>query len=291
MSPVLAELEPITSNASDLHPLELTAQKPELEKRIHEKELAPGFKTEITELATALGVPEEQFEVVAGLLDQLIDYSPEHANHSMRVAIGTLEAAKLLGADTNQAFIAGLLHDVGKLVVPLEVLEKPGKFNNYDRQKMSIHSKAGYKIARHYGFSNDISLAIGAHHNLQEDPYGIDDNRLTRSSRLIRDAITIADHIDAAWSRNDDYESESQLNHVMFVLDQDTYGKKEISGVRKNIELDESLGYDYHSEAGNDPKINKTGIAAYIARQVMAAIIEATDRINNELEQLELSVH
>src|SRR5262249_22640186 len=89
------------------------------------------------------------------LMNQLGEYHPETAEHSMRVAQYSQLTAKELGypADVqNEAFHAGKMHDVGKLNTPEEVLNKKKGFDDADRAIMQAHPTASEEMLDNVGY-------------------------------------------------------------------------------------------------------------------------------------------
>lgn len=85
---------------------------------------------------------------------------------------------------------AGLLHDIGKIDIPVEILNKPGKLNDYERSIMEIHPKKGYDRLSELGVEELVKDAALRHHEkLTGDGYpdGIKD------IKLLTQIITIAD--------------------------------------------------------------------------------------------------
>lgn len=194
----------------------------------HEKLIAQYLGGEVISLAEHLGVDRAQIELTTQLLDQLIDYSAFHANHSMRVTVATVELAKIMGVDPRQAWIAGMLHDMGKLTIPQELLDPKREFKQTDYQIMKYHAEASFNIVRQYGFSEDIAMVVGTHHKRQlgrdgaDNSYGVEDTVMSASARRLRDLLTMADHMDAA-SRNNAFKDTAALDQINYVLAQDSY--------------------------------------------------------------------
>ncbi|PHR53392.1 MAG: hypothetical protein COA44_15320 [Arcobacter sp.] len=75
--------------------------------------------------------------------------SKETANHVIRVAEYSYILAKAYGLDAKESDIlrqASPLHDIGKVGIPDAVLNKPGRFNEEEREIMNAHAKMGYDM-------------------------------------------------------------------------------------------------------------------------------------------------
>ncbi|MDX9974210.1 MAG: HD domain-containing protein [FCB group bacterium] len=87
---------------------------------------------------------------LAYMLCRLIDFRSEYtATHSSGVAASAVELARLVGFSDQECRlmrVAAYLHDLGKLAVPLEILEKPGKLEDVERDVMRSHAFYTYHI-------------------------------------------------------------------------------------------------------------------------------------------------
>lgn len=92
---------------------------------------------------------------------------PYTAGHQKRVADLACAVAKEMGLSEWQIEgirITGLLHDVGKLVVPAEILSKPGPINQYEFSIIKTHSEVGYEILKGIDFPWPVTQVILQHH-------------------------------------------------------------------------------------------------------------------------------
>lgn len=84
--------------------------------------------------------------------------------------------------------LAGLLHDLGKLRVPDELLEKPGKLDPLEYSAVQRHSFDTYNILKNIHGFEDIALWAGQHHervNGTGYPYHLRDTQLSREARIV----------------------------------------------------------------------------------------------------------
>ena len=92
---------------------------------------------------------------------------PYTAGHQRRVAELARAIAKEMGLSDWQVmgvYISGLLHDVGKVAVPTEILSKPGKINQYEFSIIKNHCQVGYDILQRIDFPWPVTQAILQHH-------------------------------------------------------------------------------------------------------------------------------
>jgi PAS domain S-box-containing protein/putative nucleotidyltransferase with HDIG domain len=89
------------------------------------------------------------------------------AGHQHRVAALSCAIAREMGLSPKRIQdinIAGLLHDIGKLYVPLDILSKPGPLSYIERLMVMTHAEAGYDIIKSIPFDGPIGQIILQHH-------------------------------------------------------------------------------------------------------------------------------
>jgi putative nucleotidyltransferase with HDIG domain len=92
---------------------------------------------------------------------------PYTADHQQRVGVLAGFIAKEIGLTDFQVkgiYVAGLLHDIGKAAIPLEILNKPGKLSASEFDVVKNHSQVGYDILKEIDFPWSITEAILQHH-------------------------------------------------------------------------------------------------------------------------------
>jgi putative nucleotidyltransferase with HDIG domain len=92
---------------------------------------------------------------------------PYTAGHQRRVAQLAVAITRELGGSTDDLMklrIAGLLHDIGKVVVPSEILAKPGKLLSPEFDLIKLHSQVGYEILGKIPFAWPIAPIVQQHH-------------------------------------------------------------------------------------------------------------------------------
>ncbi|AHX32955.1 MULTISPECIES: HD-GYP domain-containing protein [Aeromonas] len=114
-----------------------------------------------------------ELKQLARIFSAIVDAkSPFTVAHSLGVARLARLLAELMGIEEGhceQLEIAGLLHDLGKLRVPDEILDKPGSLDERERAIINTHSFETYQILRHIDGFEAIALWASYHH---EEPNG-----------------------------------------------------------------------------------------------------------------------
>ncbi|MCR4591133.1 MAG: HD-GYP domain-containing protein [Lachnospiraceae bacterium] len=145
----------------------------------------------------------EQFEQTAEALSSAIDAKDTYTNgHSRRVAEYSVKIAKKAGkseAECNRIYFAALLHDVGKIGVPIEILTKNGKLTTEEFEQIKQHPVIGGQILSSIRNSPWLSTAARYHHeryNGKGYPEGLKGEDIPEIARI----IAVADAYDAMTS-------------------------------------------------------------------------------------------
>jgi len=92
---------------------------------------------------------------------------PYTAGHQLRVsqiAEGIAEKLEIGGEQAEGIRTAALLHDIGKLYVPVEILTKPGRLNEFEFMLVKTHPQAGCDILRPIPFTQPVAEIVLQHH-------------------------------------------------------------------------------------------------------------------------------
>jgi putative nucleotidyltransferase with HDIG domain len=131
--------------------------------------------------------------------------------HSVAVCGLMVTLARHLGlaeAEVREAGLAGLLHDVGKMQMPLDVLNKPGALTDAEFCVMRSHPERGYEMLKEGTGVPDSALDVCLHHHEKMDgsgyPHRLAGEQISRLARMgaicdVYDAITSARPYKAAW--------------------------------------------------------------------------------------------
>ncbi len=117
--------------------------------------------------ANAQRLREIMSAIVQALINTLEQRDPYTAGHQRRVAVLSAEIARLMGLpddDIEGITLAALVHDVGKIRVPAEILAKPGRLSRLEYQLVQAHAEAGYEILKGIDFPWPVARMVRQHH-------------------------------------------------------------------------------------------------------------------------------
>jgi HD-GYP domain-containing protein (c-di-GMP phosphodiesterase class II) len=133
-----------------------------------------------------------QFTELARLFCQIVDFkSPFTAAHSSGVAACAGALGRLSGlpeAECGRLVTAGYLHDIGKLSVPLEILEKPGALDEREVAVIRHHSYQTFKILQRIGMDETVRNWSAYHHERLDGsgyPFHVTASQLTPGCRIM----------------------------------------------------------------------------------------------------------
>ena len=98
-----------------------------------------------------------------------------HMNETCNIAMGVYSVlSESLKCEIDKSVIkeASMLHDLGKVLIPSKILNKPAKLNIKEREIMNIHSTLGYELLKTQSISQETLELIKYHHqNLKHSGY------------------------------------------------------------------------------------------------------------------------
>ncbi len=148
------------------------------------------LKNRVTNGDIILGL--EQLKELSGFFSRIIDFrSSFTATHSSGVAATAKLLSIFLGfshRDSDIIAIAGNLHDLGKLAVPNEILEKPGALNAKEFEVMRKHALYTYNILNHIEGFDIINSWASLHHeriNGTGYPFGLKGDEISLGTRIM----------------------------------------------------------------------------------------------------------
>ncbi|MCR4298036.1 MAG: HD-GYP domain-containing protein, partial [Gallionella sp.] len=139
---------------------------------------------------------DDTVRAIAGIVEMRDPYT---AGHQVRVADLAEAIAKQMGLSEEQAHaihLAGVVHDLGKINIPAEILSKPGKITDIEYSLIKVHPQAGYDILKGIGFHWPIADMVLQHHERMDGsgyPQGLKGDAILIEARI----LAVADVVEA----------------------------------------------------------------------------------------------
>ena len=142
-------------------------------------------------------------ETVNALVSAVEIRDPYTAGHQLRVATLSREIALAMGFNNKELDAirtAPILHDIGKIYIPAEILNKPGVLTDREYDLIKDHPLAGYDILKTIDFDLPIAKIVHQHHEHLDGsgyPQGLIGNEILLEARI----VNVADVVDAMISQ------------------------------------------------------------------------------------------
>lgn len=156
-----------------------------------------------------------------GLVTALEARVPGAAGHSRRVAVQSRIIARRLGLDDQEILrveCAAHVHDVGKIIVSPEILEKPGQLSPCEFEEIQRHAVFGARLAA--SLDDPGLTAIVRHHHERIDGSGYPDRLRGDKIPLGARIVAVADTFDALTSCRPYREARSPSEAIRIIFDE-----------------------------------------------------------------------
>jgi len=173
-----------------------------------------------------LSLPETK--ALAGMFGRIIDAkSPYTERHSIGVAKVAVRLGRLFGlpaATLDQLEVAALLHDLGKLRIPDELLEKQGPLSVEERRRMARHAFDTFEVLRRV-FGDGAVAQWAAFHHEYVSGHGYPFHREAQDLPLEARIVAVADVLQALAQRRP-YRQPLKPDDIVAILDGMVFGGK-----------------------------------------------------------------
>lgn len=173
-----------------------------MHKEVQDRGKLPLAEAEAVVRSLSMAMHGDQ-EMILPLL-QLREFDEYTTTHSLNVSVLTMALAEALGLaqqDVRTFGIAGLLHDLGKVSVPEEILNKPGKLSDEERTIMQRHPAAGAKLIIESGRRLDLAAAVAHEHHIMINGHGYPSCHYRRDCHQASKLVHVCDVYDALRTR------------------------------------------------------------------------------------------
>jgi len=174
-----------------------------VENRTYQTNLESLVKARTDQLQTAMQSLERSYDITLEALGDALDLKDrETEGHSRRVTLFTIAIAQAMGLPREHITViarGAFLHDIGKMAIPDNILNKPGKLEPHEMAIMKEHAYHGYQIVKKIPFLVDVAEIVYSHQewfNGEGYPRGLKGDEIPLGARI----FSIADTFDAITS-------------------------------------------------------------------------------------------
>jgi putative nucleotidyltransferase with HDIG domain len=193
------------------------------------------YQQELSDLFSNVHFTENYKKRLLGMLIYAIDFrSYQTVVHSLATTTFATSIARLMRLPSEQlqiVYYGALLHDIGKIAIPLEILEAPRRLNDEEMRIMKAHVMITEKILR--GIINDevLEVSIRHHEKLDGTGYhrGLKGDEINTAQRI----VAVADILSALYGKRS-YKEAMSIDQITSILEGDAQSGKicpEITGM------------------------------------------------------------
>ena len=192
-------------------------------------------------------------EVIAAIADIVEVRDPYTAGHERRVAELALAIATRMGLDEETVTgvrVASLLHDVGKITVPTEILSKPGRLSEVEFQLIRTHPQASHDVLHGIEFPWPVAEVALQHHERLDGsgyPRGLAGDEIILEARI----LAVADVVEAMASHRP-YRPALGIDAALEEIEQHSGGLYDAAVTEACVELFRRQGFTFARPGARD---------------------------------------
>ena len=178
----------------------LRRRKLEIENRLHRENLEKMVLERTQTLKNTMNDLQKAMDGIIEAMGLTVEIrDPYTAGHQTRVAGIAHAIAAEMGLSkhkTEGVRIAGLIHDIGKMTIPAEILSKPGKITEHEFGIIKSHPQVGYNILNKIDFPWPLAEIVHQHHERMDGsgyPQGLSGKDILLEARI----MAVADVVEA----------------------------------------------------------------------------------------------
>ena len=133
---------------------------------------------------------------VSKIVEARDPYTAGHQKKVAELARAIAREMKLPKDKVEGVYMAGMIHDIGKIYVPSEILSKPGRLNQIEFSLIKTHSQYGYNMLKDIDFPWPVALSILQHHERVDGsgyPQGLKGDEIILEAKI----LAVADVVEA----------------------------------------------------------------------------------------------
>jgi PAS domain S-box-containing protein/putative nucleotidyltransferase with HDIG domain len=133
-------------------------------------------------------------EAISLIVESRDPYTAGHQKRVAALAVAIAETMNMSEDQVEKIHMGSLIHDIGKIHIPAEILTKPGRLSKIEYEMMKAHPEIGFKILNAVDFIPPIVQMVYQHHERMDGsgyPLGISGTEMLLESRIIAVADTV----------------------------------------------------------------------------------------------------
>ena len=173
----------------------------------------------------------------------LKEFDQYTTTHCLNVSVLTMALAEHLGLhprDVRTFGVAGLLHDLGKVKIPMEILNKPGKLTDEERTVMQNHTTEGAKLIITSDRELDMAAAVAYEHHIMLNGGGYPKRHYQRDCHKASMLVHVCDVYDALRT-NRPYRAAWEAERVLGYVEEKAGSEFEPEIAGKFVEMMRAL--------------------------------------------------
>ena len=160
----------------------------------HERDLA--LEQNQKYLAQLQGSLEDTVRAISSIVEMRDPYTAGHQSRVADLAAAIARKMSLADEQVQAIHLASIVHDLGKIKIPAEILSKPGQLNDIEYRFIKTHPQAGYDILKGINFIWPIAQMVLQHHERIDGsgyPQGLKADAIALEARI----LSVADVVEA----------------------------------------------------------------------------------------------
>src|SRR3954469_2246264 len=189
-----------------------------MHRQVQERGKLPLAEAEAVVRSLSMAMHGDQ-QMILPLL-QLREFDEYTTTHSLNVSVLVMalaESLQLAQQDVRAFGIAGLLHDLGKVKIPKDILNKPGKLTDEERQVMQNHPVAGARMIIESGRKLDLAATVAHEHHIMINGQGYPARHYHRPCHKASNLVHVCDVYDALRTKRpyrDAWDAQRVLTYI-----------------------------------------------------------------------------
>ena len=159
-----------------------------------------GVLIDYSEHKQAQRAMQQTIEALAGTVELRDPYTAGHQRRVSRLACAIARELRMPETQIDGLRLASAVHDIGKVLVPAEILSKPGKLTDIEYQMVQQHAEAGYNLLKGVEFPWPVAQTVLQHHerlNGSGYPRGLGGEAILAEAKV----LAVADVVDSMTAR------------------------------------------------------------------------------------------